>query len=76
MIMEKLTEREKELLDFIQDYQAKEGYSPTLREIARGLNTKSISHVKAMVDHLQSEGLLKVKPKKVRTIVIVRDRIK
>ena len=70
---DRMTEREKELLEYIKTFQLLEGYSPTIREIARGLNTKSISHVQAMIDHLQAEGVLKIKPKKVRTIRILKD---
>lgn len=73
MIANTLTEREKELLEYIKTFQSLEGYSPTIREIARGLNTKSLSHVQAMIDHLQAEGILKVKPKRVRTIRILKD---
>lgn len=49
-----LTAKQSRVLDFIQEYKGKNGYSPTLKEIAEFLELKSVStvhqHVKALVD--------------------------
>ena len=66
------TKRQKEVLDFIADYIRKNGYPPTIREVADNF---SIS-VKAANDRLQAlrkKGLLAQGDKKSRTIKLVKD---
>lgn len=67
-----MTEREKEVLQFIIQFKQTNGYSPTVREIAHGINTKSLPHVNEMLFHLEEMGYLTFKKKQPRTINILR----
>ncbi len=66
-----MTEREKEVLDFIIRYREKHHFSPTLREIGLGVNLKSTSSVHRYVVSLTSKGYLECVPDKMRTLVPV-----
>ena len=65
-----MTEREKEVLQYVIDFKRTNGFSPTVREIATGINTHSIPHVKNMLECLQDEGFISMKPRSPRTIVV------
>ena len=67
-----MTEREKEVLRYIIQFKQTNGYSPTVREIANGINTSSIPHVSAMLDDLSTEGYISFKPKSPRTIRVLK----
>lgn len=55
--MVNLTPKQKEILDYILSYLEKEGYSPSLEEIAKHFN-KSIPTIHQHVEALKSKGLL------------------
>lgn len=55
----KLTKKQQRILDFISDYIDKNNISPTYREIAAGLELKSVSSVAEHVDNLVARGVLK-----------------
>ena len=55
----KLTKKQHRLLDFISDYIDKNNISPTYREIAAGLELKSVSSVAEHIDNLVARGVLK-----------------
>lgn len=64
-----LTERNKEVLLFIQKYQYEHGYSPSVREISRGLYlspTTTQRHLYKLVEL----GYIKITPKTPRSIVL------
>lgn len=65
-----MTEREKDTLKFIIDFKKTNGFSPTIKEIAKGINTSSTPHVRNMIAHLVDEGYITVKEHKQRTIVV------
>ena len=67
-----ITEREKEVLDYIIKFKQVNGYSPTNREIARGINTKSLYHVNTMLEHLKDKGYINYKAKSPRTIKVLK----
>ena len=68
----KLTEREKDVLQFIIEFKKTNGYSPTVREIAHGINTSSITHVSEMLLDLEEKGYLTTKKKSPRTINVIK----
>ena len=68
----RLTAREIDLIQFVSEFREIHGYSPTIREIAEGINTKSLYHVKAMLDDLQDKGVITYKPTLPRTIKILK----
>lgn len=57
-----LTKRQKQVLNFVQDFSEKEGYSPSLEEITHHLGLSSVStahfHVSRLTElgHLSKEG--------------------
>jgi SOS-response transcriptional repressor LexA len=55
----KLTKKQQRILDFISDYIDKNNISPTYREIAAGLELKSVSSVAEHIDNLVARGVLK-----------------
>jgi repressor LexA len=54
-----LTRRQKEVIDFVSRFIQQKGYSPTLEEIARGLNLASVATVHKHIANLQEKGVLK-----------------
>ncbi|MHB8930688.1 MAG: LexA family protein, partial [Melioribacteraceae bacterium] len=53
-----LTDRQQEILDFIQIYANHNGYPPTYREIGKQFNIVSTFGVKRHIDALVKKGFL------------------
>lgn len=66
-----LKSRQLEILDFIKQFIATKGYSPTVREIASGVGLKSPSSVQDNLKKLALQGLLTIDNKKSRTIELL-----
>jgi len=66
-----LTERQKKTLDFISSFLAKNGYSPSFKEIANFLGTRNLSTVQYFIKELEQKGHLKRAPHKNRGIMPV-----
>jgi len=66
-----LTNRQLLVLDFIKRFIAENGYSPTVREIARGLSLKSPSTVQDHLKKLVINGIITINPNKSRTIELL-----
>ena len=66
-----ITERDKEILKSIIDFKIKNGYSPTVRELAR-INfiskTTTVYHLKRLIKN----EYIKVTPKISRSIIVIR----
>jgi repressor LexA len=56
--MGKLTERRREILEFIQEFTRDHGYAPSLREIGRALGIGSTNGVRHHLDILERDGYL------------------
>jgi repressor LexA len=56
--MTQITKRQKETLDFIIAYRAKNGYAPSLEEIRKHLKLASVSTAHHHVKALEAQGLL------------------
>jgi repressor LexA len=54
-----LTKRQKDVLDFLADFIAKNGYSPSYEEIASGLNLASLATVHKHISSLEAKQYLK-----------------
>lgn len=65
-----MTAREEQLYDYIKSYIKQRGYSPTMKEMSIGLHTKSISHIRMMLEHLKAEKKIDFVPGATRTITI------
>ena len=60
--------KQTEILEFIQYKNENEGYSPSIREIAEKVNLKSTSSVHHHLNNLVEKGLLSKKAKQSRTL--------
>src|SRR5665213_27400 len=66
------TKKQKELLDFIQEFIASKGYSPSYREIMRGLNYTSVATVALHVNSLIARGHLAKRDRSARSLEVVK----
>lgn len=70
--MKQITERQKEILNFISDYQAENSYPPTVREIGDHFGV-SIRAVQDHITALQKKGFITQTQKKSRSIKVLVD---
>ncbi len=66
-----LTKRQKQVLDFITDYQKQRGYAPSLDEIRKKLKLSSVSTAHFHVSKLRDLGYLSKEENKPRSIDVV-----
>jgi repressor LexA len=71
-----LSERQRQILDFIGAYTERHGVSPTLREIGDAVGLKAISAVSYQVEQLQAKGFLSRRDRMPRTIVAKPRRLR
>ena len=70
--MKGITERQQQVLNFISDYTAENGYPPTVREISEHFGIS----IRAIQDHLialQKKGYLSQAQKRSRSIKVLSD---
>jgi len=67
--------KQKELLNFVNQYISKEGVSPTLAEMAQALGVSSLSTVHEHLQKLEARGLLKRYRGMVRGIELLDQKI-
>lgn len=70
-----LTDRQQEILDFIQIYANHNGYPPTYREIGKQFNIVSTFGVKRHIDALVKKGFISNESKTSRTIALVENAL-
>ena len=63
-----LTKRQRQILDFINDFINDNGFSPSLREIAKYFKLSSIATIHAHIDNLKKKGFLKTHYNQARSI--------
>ncbi len=63
-----VTKRQKQVLDFITDYQGRKGYAPSLDEIRKKLKLSSVSTAHFHVSKLRDSGFLSKEENKPRSI--------
>jgi repressor LexA len=68
-----LTDRQEEILSFIQQFQQECGYPPTLREIGKRFDISSTFGVKRHLDALSKKGYLNIQSNASRGISITKD---
>lgn len=71
--MQKLTDRQRAVLQFISDSIGDRGYPPTLREIGNHLGIKSTNGVNDHLRALERKGYLTREDMKSRTLRLLRD---
>src|SRR5688500_15253805 len=69
-----LTERQRQILDFLTSYVEAHGYPPTVREIGEAVGLASPSTVHAHLANLERAGLLKRDPTKPRALDLIGHR--
>jgi repressor LexA len=72
-MVEGLTERQRETLQFIAELVQQRGYPPSVREIGEGLGLASSSTVHSHLQALQRKGYLRIDPTKPRAIELMFD---
>jgi repressor LexA len=70
-----LTERQRQILDFLTSYLDAHGYPPTVREIGEAVGLASPSTVHAHLANLERAGLIKRDPTKPRALELT-DRMR
>lgn len=65
------TKRQKELLTFVEEFIAANGYSPSYREIRTGLKYTSVATVALHVNNLIKRGHLKKRDRSARSLEVV-----
>ena len=68
-----LTDRQRQILDFLTKYVDAHGYPPTVREIGEAVGLASPSTVHAHLANLERAGLLKRDPTKPRALELRRE---
>jgi len=75
--MSSLTFKQARARDFIANFIAENGYSPSFEEIGNGLGLRSLASVARAVAVLRRKGAIKQRPGRSRSIeVVARDGIK
>jgi len=69
--MEPLTKKQDEVLTAIKKYIAKNGYSPSVREVCELMNLSSTATVFVHMRHLMNKGYLKQTDNKFRTLEVL-----
>ncbi len=69
--MEKLTKKQEEILTVIKKYIAKNGYSPTVREICKEVGLNSTATVFVHLQHLMRKEYLSQTNSKFRTLEVL-----
>lgn len=68
----KITERQRKILEFIEDYMEINGYPPTYREIANFIGINTPRGVQQHLKALEKKGLIKLTKGKARSIKIMK----
>mgnify|MGYP000565820284 FL=1 len=69
----KITNKQKEILEFIKSQIINKGYPPAVREICEAVNLKSTSSVHSHLESLEKNGYIRRDPSKPRAIEIIDD---
>lgn len=69
----KITEKQKEILEYIKEELLAKGYPPTVREICERVGLRSTSSVHSHLSTLENNGYIRRDPTKPRAIEIIDD---
>jgi len=64
--MEPLTDQQEKVLATVEDYVARNGFPPTLREIGDALGLANVNAVRGHVSALEKKGYITKEPEKAR----------
>jgi len=69
----KITDKQREILEYIKEEILHKGYPPAVREICKAVNLKSTSSVHSHLETLEKNGYIRRDPTKPRAIEIIDD---
>ena len=69
----KITDKQREILEYIKEMILEKGYPPAVREICEAVHLKSTSSVHSHLESLEKNGYIRRDPTKPRTIEILDD---
>ena len=72
-MVEGLTERQRQTLEFIREAVSERGYPPSVREIGEAMGLTSSSTVHSHMQALQRKGFIRIDPTKPRAIEVLFD---
>ena len=70
----KLTKKQYEMLEYVGSFIEEAGYSPTYREIMRGLGYKSVATVAKHIDNLIVLGQLEKSENEARSVIVRKNQ--
>ena len=73
MAMEDLTKRQQDILAFLKEQIAANGYPPSVREICEAIGLSSTSTVHSHLNTLEAKGFIRREANGARTITLVED---
>jgi repressor LexA len=74
MVELNLTQRQREIFEFVKRYVSEHGYPPTVRDIGKAIGLTSSSTVHAHLANLERLGVLKRDPTKPRALEVLVDK--
>ncbi len=69
----KISNKQREILEYIKKEQLAKGYPPTVRELCEAVNLKSTSSIHSHLETLEKNGYIRRDPSKPRAIEILDD---
>jgi repressor LexA len=69
-----LTTRQREILDYLNDFIAQHGYAPSLEEIGKRFNLSSLATVHKHLTNLQDKGFIKRAWNRSRSVELLQTR--
>lgn len=73
--MQPLTKRQREILDYLNDFIQQHGYAPSLEEIGRRFGLSSLATVHKHLTNLQDKGFIKRAWNRSRSVELVPTRL-
>ena len=70
-----LTKRQREILDYLNDFIQQHGYAPSLEEIGRRFNLSSLATVHKHLTNLQEKGVIKRAWNRSRSVELIPTRL-
>ena len=70
-----LTEAQSELFEWIKDYIRDFQYSPSIRQMMKGMGLKSPAPIQSRLKHLQEKGYISWQEGRARTLQLVNDLV-
>jgi repressor LexA len=67
----RLSERQKDILDFLSDFTAQNGYPPSVREIGEAVGLSSSSTVHSHLNALEDKGFIRRDPSSARALAVI-----